>query len=123
MNAERFDDEVEALNAKLQAKLGVRGKTLARRLSRAGRRLPKPVQAAGRVITTSQTLMHDPRLQRMVQDGEVDAAFATVNGHLKGIDRSEDRKDAALGLAGSVVFNLILVVTLVVVVMRWRGLI
>ena len=94
------------LSETLQARLGVRGRGLERRLRRAGRRLPRHVRRAGQEIVEAGRLMGHPKLSRLVDPAGLDAAFDTVNGHLKGVNRAEARRNALLNLAASIVFNL-----------------
>lgn len=118
-----YHARAEALSEALQARLGVRGRGLEARLRRAGRRLPAPARRAGREIVEAGRKIEHPKLARMIDAGRVDAAFDTVNRHLKGIDRAEARRGALLGLAGALVFNLLLLAFLVGLLMRWQGLI
>ncbi|MEB8387284.1 hypothetical protein OO012_08600 [Rhodobacteraceae bacterium KMM 6894] len=118
-----FQTELERASQKLGEKLGVRGRSFAIRLRRAGRALPAHAQKAGRVLIEAQALIDNPRLRRRIDEGQMRAAFRSLHAGLDPIDPKERRKGALLGLAGSMVFNLMLVVAAVIAVLRWRGLI
>ena len=64
-----------------------------------------------------------PGMRRLVRAPDVDAALAELNMHLDKVNAGERRKDRLLGLAGGVVGNLLLLALLVIVVLRWRGLV
>ncbi|RKF16569.1 hypothetical protein D6850_03190 [Roseovarius spongiae] len=107
----------------LRARLGVRGKRLRTRLRRAGRRLPRHARRAGQVVLGAERMMDHPRLRLRIDAQEVSAAFADLHASLAAIDPRERRKDAALGIAGGIVLNLMLVGAAVVGVLVWRGLV
>lgn len=118
-----FQAELDRVSALLREKLGVRGRSFAVRLRRAGRALPTPAQRAGRELIATQALIAHPKLRRQVDEGQVRRALREVQAGLDPIDPRDRRKGLLLGLTGSVVFNLIVVVGAVIVLLRWRGLI
>jgi len=121
LDHEQVNRRVREVEQLLQAKLGVRGGSLSTRLSRAGRRLPRRIQKAGQVIIDAQAKAAHPKLARMLDAPMVDRAFADITEHLKTIDPADRRKGAILGLLGGLVFNLLVLAVIVVVLMRWRG--
>ena len=123
IDKDAFETRVAALEELLREKLSVRGRDLTAKLRHAGRRVPKRVQKAGAVLTQAQVQAGHPRFRLQVDEGAVDRAFAEVTGYLREIDPAARRKDAALRLTGGLVFNLLLVVALTVLVLRWQGLI
>ena len=116
----RSNNTHDDLSEQLSQKLGVRGKTLAKKLKRAGRRLPRAQRKAGQVITDAQEQKH-PLLKQLVDQKEVRKAEKSVAQFLEGVDRSENRKSMWLGILGGIVFNLILIVLLLGIILRWRG--
>ena len=119
-DTEKLNLRVGKLEDLLVAKLRLRGKTLTSRLRRAGRLLPKHARKAGAEIVAAQSRMANPKLARLVDQPALDRAFAILHEHLDGIDPAERRKDALVGLAGSVVFNLMLLAAAVVAVLWWQ---
>jgi len=119
----QFNQRVAELEQMLRDKLGLRGKTLAGRLKKAGRRLPKRQQKAAQVITGVQAVIDNPRLARLQDQQAVDAAFSEMSTYLKPLNRKDQRKGFALGLAGDMVIRLILLVVAVLAVLRWQGMI
>lgn len=120
---EAFQHDMDALRGKLRSRLGVRGATLAIALRRAGRSLPRPARASGARLVATASMIANPRLRRLVDPAALDADLAELNAQLDAIDAGERRKDRLLGIAGSVVFNLMLLAALVIAFMRWRGLV
>ena len=123
IDAEQFNQRVTELEQMLRDKLGLRGKTLAKRLKKAGRRLPKRQQKAGQVITRVQAVIGNPKLARIQDQKAVDAAFSEMSTYLKPRNRRDQRKGFALGLAGDMVIRLILLIVALLAILRWQGVI
>ncbi|MDC1500436.1 hypothetical protein N8388_04255 [Octadecabacter sp.] len=121
MNAaqvEKYTDEVKRL---IEQRLRIKGATLDKALSRAGRLLPTWAQREGRYLTQAAQLMAHPKLRLMVDEAKVEKAHKTLVEHLKTIDPVERRKTRVLGTLGVVSFNLIVVVVALVRFLIWRG--
>ncbi len=110
-----------ALRGLMQEKLGVRSGTLAQALRRAGRRLPRGVQASGAELVRAESLSKNPKTARQIDMAAVERAFATVKTHLQAIDLVEERKGRVLAVAGALAANLIAVAALFIVWLWWRG--
>lgn len=121
MDNETFRHRVARLEALLQEKLGVRGRSLEKRFARAGRSLPRRVQKAGRIITSAEANLHHPKLSRLHDPKTLESAFSEVTAHLKTVDPADRRKGVILGVFGGLVFNLLLLVAAVLLVLRWQG--
>ncbi|HSG57865.1 MAG TPA: hypothetical protein VLA45_20635, partial [Paracoccaceae bacterium] len=76
---------------------------------------------AGAVITQAQQMMQHPRLAAQVDRAALDQSIGILRSHLSGIDPVQRRMRALLGLVGAIVFNLLILLTLLVLVLRWRG--
>lgn len=118
-------DEITARTAEigdlLQERLGLRGRSLAGQVTRAGRRLPRQVAREARYLAQAESLAANPRLWRQVDPARFDSAHRTVRDHLRGIDPRERRKTRIIGIASGAAFNLLAVAALVLVVLVWRG--
>ncbi|MEO1138704.1 MAG: hypothetical protein AAFW87_04530 [Pseudomonadota bacterium] len=123
IDKKRFDAKVEALEQNLQAKLGIRGKSLNARLARAGRLLPKRLHAEGRVLMETQTKVAHPKLATQLDETRITKAFDAFSAYLKPINPSDRRKGKILGWLGGVVFNFIVLTIILVIFLRWQGLI
>lgn len=111
----------DRIQTALTAAFGVRGKSLDVALRRTGRRMPKRLRADARKIVDAQSFGGHPKLLRQVNDAELSAAEDRVLTFLDGIDRADRRKGFWLGMAATIVLNILVVVTAVVVWMWWAG--
>ncbi len=123
IDPKELNQKSEALSELLRTKLSLRGRTLEARLSRSGRSLPKRLHRAGRVIVEAQKKAEHPRLALTVDPGPVDAAFQEMKAHLKGVDPVDRRKGKLLNWLAGQVFNLMVIIALLVILLRWQGLI
>lgn len=115
--------QVSALEQHLQDKLGLRRGSLARRLSKAGRRLPRRIHTAGKTITDAQLLLGHPKLARQIDAERLSTAFTTLNSHLETINPADRRKGLLLDFLGAIVLNLMVLSALIVGFLLWRGVI
>jgi len=120
-----MDQDLDRMEAELtrlmHARLGLRGASLDVLTRRAGRSLPRAVRRDLASILRARALSAHPRLVPMVDGPALRAAAARVAGHLRGIDPKAQRFDRLLGLAGVLVFNLVVVALGVLAVLAWRG--
>jgi hypothetical protein len=106
---------------RLQQKLGVRGVDLETRLAHAGRRLPRRVRRLAAEIVDAEKREANPRLARQSDPAALARAFAEVERHLAALDRGARRRDAILGVLGSISFALLVVAGGLIAWLRWRG--
>lgn len=123
MSAVTITQMADRVSALLEQRLGARGRTLADKLRRAGRRLPRRVREAASLLAEAQEMAQNPKLLVRVDETRVAEAFDICVRHLNGVNRSESRKTAILGAAASAAFGILVVMLLVVAVIYWRGLI
>ncbi|MEL6682186.1 MAG: hypothetical protein AAFQ09_06015 [Pseudomonadota bacterium] len=116
-----IDDQVATLQSLLDEKLGVRGRTLAVQVRKAGRLLPRHVRRDATYIATSVALSENPKLSRMVDQARLQKAHSNVTAYLTTINVTERRVTAGLNLAASIVFALLVTGVLVLVVLVQRG--
>jgi hypothetical protein len=109
------------VQAQLQAKLGVKGRSLEHALSRAGHRLPRSARARGQEIVAAQKMAENPKLARRLDGAALGAAYEGLSAHLGAIDVADRRKGKMLSLAGVIVFNLLVVIVGFMVWLWWRG--
>ena len=83
--------------------------------------LPAPARAAGQRIVQAEDLVTHPKLRRLVDGVALRADAAEMRAALGQIDPKDRRRGALLGVAGGLVFNLLLAVAALVVFLVWRG--
>ncbi|WP_428515205.1 hypothetical protein [Roseovarius sp.] len=123
IDRKQFDARREALEKQLHEKLGLRGKTLSARLRRAGRLLPKRLRAEGRYLVDAERKLSHPRLATQVDEARVGKAFEAIETHLKAIDPVDRRRGRLIHWLAGLVFNLLILAAIVLVALRWQGVI
>lgn len=116
----QMSDRVAAL---LEQRLGVRGRTLADKHRKAGRRLPRRVREAVSVLAEAEAMAQNPKLLIRVDEATVTVAYDLAVRHLNGVKRGEQRMNTLVGMAASAAFGLLVVAVLVIGVLYWRGMI
>ncbi len=122
-HAETIKSNANALRTLLAKRLGLKRGSLTRRVSKAGRRLPSGVLRDISIVAEAEKMARNPRLAKRLDSNATKSAFDRASAHLKAIDVADRRKGLALSVMGSMAFNLLAAVTLLIVVLRWRGLI
>ncbi|MFN3208418.1 MAG: hypothetical protein ACE369_05355 [Roseovarius sp.] len=123
IDRKQFDARREALEKALREKLGLRGKTLRAQLSRAGRSLPKRLWTEGRYLVEANAKLAHPRLATQIDGPRVDKAFAGFEEYLKTIDPADRRRSRLIHWLAGLVFNLLILAVLVLLALRWQGVI
>ncbi len=121
MNHTKFHTQIDDLEQSLRDKLGVRGKTLKACLRRSGRRIPRYLRRAGKVLTDTQDRLSHPKLSRMIDTAKVDTAFKDFQRYLNALSPSERRKDAFVSWLGTLTANLLIAGFLAVLILLWIG--
>lgn len=116
-----IEAKLPAVREALERNLGVRGRSLAQQVKRAGRRLPKRVRAQAALLAEAEALGGNPRLLRQLDEGRVTRALDEVSAHLASIDRAEARRARVISVLAVLAFNFIVIFTAIVVVLRMRG--
>ncbi|MGZ2256820.1 hypothetical protein [Roseobacter sp. A03A-229] len=116
-----IEAKLPALREAMERHLGVKGRSLAHQVRRAGRRLPRRVRAQAVLLGEAEALAGNPRLLRQLDDRRLAHALEDVSAHLAGIDRAEARRTRIISVLAVIAFNLILLFTAVVVLLRMRG--
>ncbi len=118
-----IEREIEEISRLIEDRLGIRAHSLEAQLRKAGRLLPSAVQREARFLAQAQLLMQNPKLARMIDPARREQAFRLVTGHLKAIDPRARRADRRLHVAAAIALNLLVAAALVIVVLRWRGIV
>lgn len=99
----------ETLAHAIEVKLGVRGRGLAAKLRRGGRRLPRPVRAAGQALLQAEAMASVPKLAPQIDHAHLAEAYAAAERALAAIDPAERRKTIVLNWLAGNFFNVLLV--------------
>lgn len=91
------------------------------RIGKVRRQVPSRVYAALETLSSAELMAHNPKLAAQIDTEAVAEAYDVAVKHLSRVGRWERRKGAALGIAASIAFSLLVVGVGLVVVLRWRG--
>jgi hypothetical protein len=123
IDTEQFQGKVSELQKALSDKMRLRGPSLERQLRHAGRRLPRRPRRAAAVILGAQDWMAHPKLARVLDMAQVNAAFTDLHSHLDGLNPEEARKTAILRLVGGMLLNLMVLAGLIYALLHWQDVI
>lgn len=102
-------------------RLHLRRGPLDRRVAQARRMLPKTVRRDAAFVARAARQAGHPKLEAQVDPAALHAAHDRVVAYLEGDDLRERQSLARLRRVAGLVFNLLIVLALVIVVLRWRG--
>ena len=103
--------------------LGAKGEDFPATFRHSGRLLPrKPRQAAQRIIETGAQI-GNPKLARVTDHTGLAEDAARVERHLTRLNPQARRARPRANFAAGVAFQLVVIIALVIVVLRWRGLV
>lgn len=120
--AASLDQDIEEIRMLLKEREHASG-DLAAALKRARRRLPRRIYMQGMKIADALPALEHPKLRQTVDEKPLRGAAREVKAHLKEIDIADRRKGFWLGILGNIAFSILVVLILLIVVLRWRGLI
>ncbi|WP_322895433.1 MULTISPECIES: hypothetical protein [unclassified Yoonia] len=115
--------KVEKIRALLDQRLGVRARTFEAQVRKARRLLPRGLRRELVYFAQAQALADNPKLQRMIDRPRLEAAYNNAVYFLERADIGQRRRTAALGVAASIAFGLLITALVVLVVVVQRGLI
>ncbi len=104
-----------------EEKFSVKTDDLGKAMRKIGRRLPKWAHRHAEVLVKAESMSGHPKLSPMLDASAISKASTGLRTAFQSIDPKDRRKGAILSLLGALSFNLIAVAVLVVLVLRWRG--
>ena len=113
--------QADALKELLADRLGLKRGTLAQRLANAGRRLPTGVRNDIASVARAEAMAENPKIGLRLDPNATRGAFERAAAFLRAIDVKDRRKGFVLSILGSLAFNILVVITLLIIVLRWRG--
>jgi hypothetical protein len=107
----------------LETRLKIRGATLADKLRKAKRRLPRKIYAAAEYLAQASHLSQNPKMISQLNEGEIAQAYDLCVKYLTGTSLSSQRRGTVLMIITSIAVSVVCVMILAIAVLRWRGLI
>ena len=99
----------------MREKLGIRGgTTLAAKMRRGGRLLPKALRRQGEYLVEAEKQWDNPRLRRVIDGPKVARAQADLRKHLDAIDSRDRLIGRLIGIAAPLAFNFLVLFGLLV---------
>ena len=118
-----FVSLIDQVRVALREKEGISGHDLGAALSKARRRLPRRILRQGQVLSRAERMVGHPKLVLTLDHGALRKAGVEVLAYLENVDIADRRKGWWLGMLGSLAFNILLLITLLIVLLFWRNLI
>lgn len=121
MSAVTIQQMADRVSELMEQRLRAGGVGLAEKLRKRGRVLPRKVHEAAVLLSQAALMAPNPKLLRQIDEEKVAEAYDICVRHLGGVDAGAARRGAALGIAASVAFSLLVVGLGLLAVLRWRG--
>lgn len=115
--------DIDRLLGLFEKHLGVRASTLEIAVRRAGRRLPRTQRARAAQLVQAEQFAAHPKLMRRINSAETGAAAKALGLYLETQDVARERSTRRLNTLAGLAFNMLILFALLIVVLRWRGLI
>lgn len=106
----------------MQERLGVKGATLAEKVKRGGRKLPRKVRDEAEYLSLAAAQAVNPKLYLRLDHERIAQAYDICVKHLVGVRRWERRQEAFMRVFGRIALILVTVLALALGVMLWQGL-
>jgi len=105
----------------MEDRLGLRGQTLAEKVARAGRGLPRHVRAAAEYLAAAEAQAMQPRFAARLDHQRIAEAYDACLRYLKPLGAGERRRAALMQVLTSVAVAVAATAALVIAVLVWRG--
>ena len=121
MSAVTIQQMTERVSALMEERLAVRGATLADKLRKGGRLMPRRVRAAAGRLAKAGSYAQNPKLLLQVDEGEVSKDYDICVRHLTAINAGAGLRRMLGSIVTSIAFGLLVIGIAVVAVLKWRG--
>ena len=118
---EKYQSQVDAISTGLQKKLRLKPAPFPTLVARSRKGLPRHIWLKAKALADAQEYAQHPKLSHTLDFPDLSKSALLVQAHLKALDIADERRGRRLSLMGSLSFNLIVVVALVIIVLVWRG--
>jgi len=120
MTLDDYRNEIEAISAGLQKKLRLSAAPFPKLVARSRKFLPRHVWRRAKSLADAEEFATHPKLCHTLDLAELSKSAALVQAHLKALDIADERKTRRLSLLGTLSFNMMIVVALLIAVLMWR---
>lgn len=117
---QKYQNQVEAISAALQSKLRLKPAPFPTLVARSRKGLPRHIWRNAQVLAEAQEAAEHPKLWRTLDFVGLSRSAELVQAHLRALDLADERRGKRLSLLGSLSFNLLVVLGLLIGVLIWR---
>ena len=121
MSAVTIQQMADRVAGLLEERLRMRGVSLAEKLARGGRLLPRKVRTAAEFLARAATMAQNAKLLMQIDNAAVADAYDICLRHLGGVDAADRRRGMIVSVAASIAFSVLAVALLLGAVLYWRG--
>lgn len=118
-----IEDRAQKLSGLLEKKLGLKGRSLQRKLRRNDRRLPKWVVAEARKIEEAELHQSHPKLAKRTDSAEVEAAYRKCSNWLSSYDTAARRRAFWMSILTVNAVNLLIIAVALLIALQLLGLV
>lgn len=118
-----FSSDYAMLSKLLRERLGLSGRSVAVQLAKGRRALPRALRSHADQISAAEPLLAHPHLARSVDHAALSEAVSAMQGYLKGCSAADRQIGVILHRLGVIAFNLLAIGLLLLIILRWRGLV
>lgn len=122
MSAITIQQMADRVAGLMEDRLRIRGAGLAEKLRAGGRHLPRKVRAAAEDLAQAAHMSQNPKMLLRIDEGRVAETYDICVRYLSPLGSGARRRWLLQSMAAQVAFGLIVVVGLVIVVLKLRGL-
>lgn len=119
------EKDIDAMARRIEALLdrdfGTGKRGLAAALDKAGRRLPRRMRKAGRMVADADFMAGHPKLVWQIDRKRVGRAAERLAEYLESVDPKARRIDMTLSILRSLAVNLLLLAGILLALAYWRG--
>lgn len=123
MVGDMLDIQIAEVRKLMETQLRIRGKSLEFQVRKAGRLLPRHLRHDAVYLAQAATIMHHPKLSRMVDLDKATKAHGRLVAFLQAVDPKDRAKGILLSWLGSLALAPIVAFIVVVTVLVKRGIV
>ena len=121
-NDREFSRPARRLEALMSRRLGLSRGTLATRVARSRKMLPDTVRQDLMVVAEAEHFAGHPRLAPQINRKAVRSSYKRAAGYLRGPEVDDLRRGQWLGVAGSLMANLLILFVMIFLLLWWQNL-
>lgn len=123
MTPDQLREMMEEGRALIADRLGIRARSFAKAVRRAGRLLPAPARQAADYLLELERRLEHPKLAQKVDPAPAEHALATFKAQLRSIEPGKRQAQTRAILGAEIGFRIAVVLAVFIAVLVWRGIV